>query len=291
MSLVFTERTAFTMTRDKTLSHSRTTPSTDRLVYDNNMYPLIIMTPVGPGSQPYFLETAKSVLHASDSRVSTVPLHWVICGGAGVQWSSITDSLNECEIPITQRITLNEPGEITPTEPLSATLIDLGGVHSSAATGRNMIATYAPAQSWLLNLDADDLLHHERLDEVACTDSDFHLGQAVDLRGDDIIQFPDSSQAGREVGKGWFEESWASGNDCLDVHMTTLSIKRDVLLRVGGYPSSPVCEDSLLAIRLSREGVRGYISRTVVTTYRIHDAQTTARDYDAAAIISSWMNV
>ena len=254
------------------------------------MYPLIIMTPVGPGPQPYFLETAKSVLYASASRMSTVPLHWAICGGSGVQWSSITDSLNECEIPITRRITLNELDEITPTESLSATLIDLGSTHSSASTGRNMIATCAPAQSWLLNLDADDLLHHERLDEVAYTDSDFHIGQAVDLRGDDIIQFPESSQAGQEVGKGWFEESWANGNDCLDVHMTTLSIKRDVLLHVGGYPSSPVCEDSLLAVRLSREGVRGYISRTIVTTYRIHGAQTTASDYDSVAIISNWAN-
>lgn len=254
------------------------------------VYPLIIMTPVGPGSQPYFLETAKSVLYASVSRMSTVPLHWAICGGSGVQWSSITDSLNECEIPIARRITLNELDEITPTESLSATFIDLDSAHSSAATGRNMIATCAPAQSWLLNLDADDLLNHERLDEVARTDSDFHIGQAVDLRGDDIIQFPESSQAGQEVGKGWFEESWANGNDCLDVHMTTLSIKRDVLLRVGGYPSSPVCEDSLLAVRLSREGVRGYISRTIVTTYRIHDAQTTASDYDSVAIISNWAN-
>lgn len=72
--------------------------------------------------------------------------------------------------------------------------------------------------------------------------------------------------------------------------MTTLSIKRDVLLRIGGYPSSPVCEDSLLAIQLSRQGIKGYISRTVVTTYRIHDAQTTASDYDSVALISSWMN-
>lgn len=254
------------------------------------MQSLIIMTPIGPGSQPHFLETAKSVLHASVSRTSTVPLHWAICGGAGVQWSAIADVLNECEIPIDQKITLNEPGEISPAESLSVTFIDLESTHSSAATGRNMIATYAPAQSWLLNLDADDLLAHERLDEVTRTDSDFHIGQAVDLRNGSIIQFPESSQAGQEVGKGWFEESWTKGNNSLDVHMTTLSIKRDVLLRVGGYPSSPVCEDSLLAIQLSRQGVKGYISRTVVTTYRIHDAQTTASDYDSVALISSWMN-
>lgn len=264
--------------------------TTKTLRKNETVYPLIIMTPIGPGSQPHFLDTAKSVLHASASRTSSVPLHWAICGGAGVQWSAIADALNECEIPIDQKITLNEPGEISPAESLSVTFIDLENTHSSAATGRNMIATYAPAQSWLLNLDADDLLAHERLDEVARTTSDFHIGQAVDLRNGSIIQFPESSQAGQEVGKGWFEESWAKGNNSLDVHMTTLSIKRDVLLRVGGYPSSPVCEDSLLAIQLSRQGVKGYISRTVVTTYRIHDAQTTASDYDSVALINGWIN-
>lgn len=46
-------------------------------------YGIVVMTPIGPGEQPFLSETISSVVDSFQS--SGVDLTWILCGGYGVK--------------------------------------------------------------------------------------------------------------------------------------------------------------------------------------------------------------
>lgn len=232
---------------------------------------LVVMTPVGPGQQPFLSETISSVVESFQH--NTIPLTWILCGGYGVKPVDGVFAAHGIEV---QHVTIgNEAkwGEVT--------MID-NPFGCPPGVGRNTIATSAPDGCWLVNLDADDIMLPERLRMVSeCTpDVSYHFCSASDLLPDgSLVEFP--------TEPGFLDVGWRQDRD--DVHYTTLSIRKEILIAIGGYPGIVCCEDGVLCNKLSSLPITGRVDSEVGVLYRKgHGGNMTMKEYNSEVLYKLW---
>lgn len=248
----------------------------------------VVITAVGPGRMNYIKEAGLSVLKAFE-RVGGMPL-WIISGSKVTDWDHIENELSSLFHVVrikngSEPIVLNDHVASYDRDPVPVVVLQEWFIMSSAAQGRNMAGLIAPVGSLLFNLDADDLFTPERFLLVDDLMS-FGVCEAADLLvSGELVNFPSSSLPS-VITRGWLDVSRENGvGGLLDVHMATLSIQREVLINLGGYPALPVCEDTVFASRLSAAGVRGFVSKNIGYYYHKHEGQTTSHDYSGEGII------
>lgn len=232
---------------------------------------IVVMTPIGPGEQPFLSETISSVVDSFHS--SGVDLTWVLCGGYGVKPVDDTFAHHGIEVEHIRVGAQAQWGKVT--------MVD-NTFGCPPGVGRNMVATSAPDGSWLMNMDADDIMLPSRVDMVSQCDGDimYHMCSASDVLPDgSIVEYPTES--------GILDMGWRQDRN--DIHFTTLSIRREILLAVGGYPGVVCCEDTLLCDKLSTLPVVGKVDSGVGCLYRKgHGTNVTMQDYDASSIFKVW---
>lgn len=232
---------------------------------------LVVMTPVGPGEQPFLGETIASVVESFQQ--NNMPLTWILCGGYGVEPMDAVFAEHGIDV---QHILIGEEatwGEVT--------IID-NPFGCPPGVGRNTIATSAPDGAWLVNLDADDIMLPGRLKMVSECEPDvtYHFCSASDI-------LPDGSIVEFSTEPGFLDMGWRQERE--DVHYTTLSIRKEILIAIGGYPGIVCCEDGVLCNKLSTLPLTGKVDSVVGTLYRKgHGGNMTMKEYNSETLYSLW---
>lgn len=232
---------------------------------------LVVMTPVGPGGQPFLGETISSVVESFHQ--NNMPLTWILCGGYGVEPMDAVFAEHGIEvqhIPIGDAATWDE-----------VTIID-NTFGCPAGVGRNTIATSAPDGAWLVNLDADDIMLPDRLRMVSECEPDvaYHFCSASDI-------LPDGSTVEFPTEPGFLDMGWRQERE--DIHYTTMSIRRENLIAAGGYPGIVCCEDGALCNKLSTLPITGKVDSRVGVLYRKgHGDNMTMNEYNSEVLYKLW---
>lgn len=159
------------------------------------------------------------------------------------------------------------------------------GVHGGPGTARNL-GLARSSGTLVRNLDADDVLTPNALaDAIAAFDSAPEIGwatcRALDLMPDgQLVGFPDDAPPG-VLPVGYVFEYWSSHNYLLNVHPTTITIRRDLLLAVGGWMALPTSEDTGMLLAAG-ELAPGYFIAEVGLHYRQHPGQITRAEHHAS---------
>lgn len=160
------------------------------------------------------------------------------------------------------------------------------GPHGGPGTARNLALERASGVL-IRNLDADDVLTPTALaDSIDVLSANSDVGwtacRALDLFDNgELVAFEGDPPEGR-LQRGHVYRYWRSHDWLLDVHPTTLCIRRELLAAVGGWMALPVSEDTgmLLAISTLTDG---WFIRSVGLHYRQHPGQITRIVRDPAA--------
>lgn len=154
---------------------------------------------------------------------------------------------------------------------------------------RNMALSAASAPI-VRTLDADDALLpgalHRDMDALAShPDIGWCVSAALDLHPDGSrTRWDRDDPPAGPISLGWVEESWGIAGH-LPVLPSTLAIRRDLLLAVGGWMALPTSEDTGLLVAANALAP-GWFHDTPGNLYRKHDGQLTRTadhlDSDAA---------
>jgi glycosyltransferase involved in cell wall biosynthesis len=214
-----------------------------------------VITALGPGVAEHFPETVESVL--AQVMPARVELEWIVCVD-GPQGSA------DIDVPDDPRIRI---------------------VHAGRPGGpglcRNVAATHARG-SILRNLDADDILLPGALAADVATLSDARYGwctsEAVDLLPDGTTREVGVRGGDRDIARGEIAEQWRR-SEILDVHVSTLAVRRREFWAAGGYTALPRSEDVALLARLSAQSLGRHRAQPGLL-YRKWPGQITATDRD-----------
>lgn len=139
---------------------------------------------------------------------------------------------------------------------------------------------------YVRNLDADDVLTPTALAAaIDILESHPEVGwttcKVLDLMPDgDLVEFPGDPAAGT-IPVGAVADYWRAHDWRLHVHPTTITIRRDLLLAIGGWMALPISEDT--GMMLTANAFRpGYFISDVGLHYRQHPHQITKADPNAA---------
>lgn len=209
---------------------------------------LTLITAVDPGRCDYLGETAESVKTA---RVAVEACGWLL------EWVVIFDG---------------------PTK----TIIDYGAdaveslsKHSGIAQARN-VGLGITTGAWVMPLDADDLLNAEGLTSVlrrVATQSQEVGWVAVNRTLMDGSKTLHWNTEFRKWNIGDLASTWSSP---FPFHPNSVLARRDMALRVGGWPALPANEDMAWSLLLS-EVAEGVLFTDVVLFYRTWDGQEVSR--------------
>lgn len=156
------------------------------------------------------------------------------------------------------------------------------GLHGGPGTARNL-ALARSTGTLIRNLDSDDVLtSHALADAIAVLTDNPEVGwttcRALDLMPDGgLVEFPDDAPAGI-LPIGYVYDYWVAHSWLLNVHPTTITIRRKLLLVVGGWMALPTSEDTGMMLAAS-ELAAGYFIPKIGLHYRQHDDQITRADH------------
>lgn len=216
---------------------------------------LSVLTALGPDVADHVAETAESVVAQRLPR--GVDLEWIVCvdGPRGAVDLDLPDD------PRIQVVHAGRPG--------------------GPGLCRNVAATHSTG-SVLRNLDADDVLLPGALAADVHTLSDPRYGwctsEALDLFPDGTTRAFASGRGDRDILRGEIVEQWRR-SETLDVHVSTLAVRRRLFWAAGGYTALPRSEDVALLARLSAQSVGRHRAEPGLL-YRKWPGQITAVDRD-----------
>lgn len=214
-----------------------------------NVFSLI--TPVYQPVPEYLETAAKSVL--SQELPEGWQLEWLIQEDG-------TTGIAETIIPADERIKFGT------------------GRHGGVAITRNLALSRASG-SLVKNLDQDDILTPGVIgrDIAAMSSSDvgWTTSRVLDLLPDgSTVGFPGDPTPGR-LAPGWVREQWEQRSFRLPVHPTTVCMRRDLAVQLGGWMAVPGSDDTGLLVAASMISV-GYFESTVGLLYRKWEGQGSA---------------
>ncbi|GAA0948453.1 glycosyltransferase family 2 protein [Nonomuraea longicatena] len=209
---------------------------------------------------PSYLPVREQILEAYDSvRAQELPPGW------------------ELEWVVQEDGETGVVGEILPADPR----VKIGtGRRSGVAPTRNLALARSKG-TLIKNLDQDDILTPGALArdlEVLTSDPtvQWTTSRVLDLMPDGTtVGFDGDPPAGR-LEPGFVLDYWRGHDYRLPVHPTTICIRRESALALGGWMAVPASEDTGLLIAASVVGV-GYFRREVGLLYRKWPGQATAR--------------
>jgi hypothetical protein len=152
------------------------------------------------------------------------------------------------------------------------------GQHGGPGVARNVALQRANGK-YVRNLDADDVLPPTALAcSIEVLEAPGRIGwttcRALDLMPDgELVEFPGDPAPGR-LPVGSVAEYWYSHDWLLPVHPTTITVRIDLLLAVGGWMALPTSEDTgmMLALNVVSDG---WFLADVGLHYRQHPGQET----------------
>lgn len=151
--------------------------------------------------------------------------------------------------------------------------------HLGVAMTRNL--ALALARGWLVkNLDADDVLQPGVLArDIDCLTSEhgvqWSTSRVLDLMPDGtLVGFDNDPEPGR-IAAGSVVEHWRQHSYRLPVHPTTVCMRRDLAVAMGGWMAVPGSEDTGLLVAASTVA-DGWFHSEVGLHYRKHPGQQTA---------------
>lgn len=215
-----------------------------------NVFSLI--TPIYRPVSEYLEEAAKSVL--SQELPEGWELEWLVQedGNTGVA---------ETIIPADDRVKFG------------------AGRHGGVAITRNLALSRA-CGVLVKNLDQDDILTPGVIArDIAAMASSPDVGwttsRVLDLLPDGSTEhFPGDPAPGR-LEPGWVREQWERRSFRLPVHPTTMCIRRDLAVQLGGWMAVPGSDDTGLLVAASMISV-GYFEGEVGALYRKWSGQASA---------------
>lgn len=158
------------------------------------------------------------------------------------------------------------------------------GRQVGVAQARNL-ALSASSAPLIRNLDGDDMFSdpHALARSVAPLDDPevlFTMTAASDLLPDgSVLAFPTFEGL---IPRGYVLDNW-SDEKPLPLHPTTVTVRRDVYWRVGGYRALSLGEDTALLAAVNEVGVGWSVEQPSVL-YRKHPGQVTA-DRPASVLV------
>lgn len=156
------------------------------------------------------------------------------------------------------------------------------GRHGGPGTARNLALARSRGQL-VRNLDSDDVLTpHALADAIDVLMSEPDIGwttcRALDLMPNgELVEFPDDAPAGR-LQIGYVYDYWTTHDYLLNVHPTTITIRRQLLLAIGGWMALPTSEDTGMMLAAS-ELADGWFIPDFGLHYRQHADQITKADH------------
>lgn len=145
------------------------------------------------------------------------------------------------------------------------------------------------------NFDQDDVLTPDAIarDIAVMTTHDvgWMTSRALDLMPDgSTVGWPDDPTPGR-LQPGWVREQWEQRAYRLPVHPTTLCIRRDLAVRLGGWMALPGSDDTGLLVAASMVAP-GYFEGTAGVLYRKWPGQASAMlDHTEATELAARMKL
>ncbi|GAB0103477.1 glycosyltransferase family 2 protein [Nocardia sp. JMUB6875] len=167
-----------------------------------------------------------------------------------------------------------------PPEALSDPRVKLAySPHGGPGTARN-VALERSSGTLIRNLDSDDVLTPRALaDSIRILTTHPNVGwttcRALDLMPDGSLVGFDSDPAEGQIQKGQIYDWWQASKFLLKVHPTTICIRRDLLIAMGGWMALPSAEDTGMLLAVSTIS-RGWFISSVGLHYRKHPEQLTA---------------
>ncbi|MEU2258554.1 glycosyltransferase [Nocardia xishanensis] len=139
---------------------------------------------------------------------------------------------------------------------------------------------------YIRNLDCDDILPSNALaDAIAILEQHPEIGwttcRVLDLLPDgSLIEFPGDPADG-SIPVGSVAAYWRAHDWRLPVHPTTITIRRELLLAIGGWMALPISEDTGMMLTANAFSA-GWFIHGVGLYYRQHPGQITKADPDAS---------
>lgn len=166
--------------------------------------------------------------------------------------------------------------EILPSEDW---IVHGGNRHRGQAMTRNLALSGARGEL-VKNLDQDDLLCPGTVArDISCLtdhpDVGWSTSRVLDLMPDgSLVEFGDDPEPGR-IETGWAVDYWRTHNFRLPVHPTTLCIRTQLAVAMGGWMAVPGSEDTGLLVAASTL-TDGWFHDEVGLHYRKHEGQESA---------------
>ncbi|MFE3227645.1 glycosyltransferase family 2 protein [Nocardia sp. NPDC059228] len=166
-----------------------------------------------------------------------------------------------------------------PAAALADSRVKVGvGPHGGPGVARNL-ALERSSGELVRNLDSDDILTPNALaDSIAVLTSHPDIGwttcRALDLMPDgELVGFDTDPPEGR-IERGSTAAFWLMFDYRLNIHPTTICIRRGLLLALGGWMALPTAEDTGMLLAVSTV-VDGWFISAVGLHYRKHADQLT----------------
>lgn len=209
----------------------------------------------------------------------------VAVGAAAEHLSAAYASLTAQELPPNHQwewvVQLDGDGELTlPEQAVHDPCVYPGhGPSGGAGLARNL-ALARSTGAIVVNLDADDQFTVGALGRIvnALIDSDigWTTSAVVDLLPDGSQRRFDSDPPAGRLPRGSVTRYWRTHDWVLQVHPSTLAVRRDLLVAAGGWMGLPVSEDMGLLVVLDQTAHGAFIPEPGIVR-RVHDGQMTQR--------------
>ncbi|MFB7837767.1 glycosyltransferase [Nocardia brasiliensis] len=180
----------------------------------------------------------------------------------------------------------DEQGELPlPAAALADSRVKPGyGPHGGPGTARNL-ALERSAGAFIRNLDSDDTLTPTALaDSINVLTTHPEVGwttcRALDLLPDGSLTGFDADPAEGLLPRGYVFDWWQSHEYLLSVHPTTVCIRRELLIGIGGWMALPSAEDTGMLL-VASVVAPGWFLSSVGLHYRQHPQQLTRSNLHA----------